>query len=220
MSLMIFEWREDEEFGGYGWIAKGYPNFNITAPGNFGHDCIEHFPRGLQRGPAIDELLALGARWRIRVDGGWWWQQRFWMTPEESFGGELHTILRNVGHTNMELPAPRNTPEAFCADDILTEAVRIINSEYEQDISDGLERKLDVDSELIVNMGKWLQVGYAANEARFRGSSGYDVMELSLQLDEASKRYQHGEEGDCLYVRVHEKDMEFSIRQTTPYERF
>lgn len=207
---MIFQWREDEEHGGDGWIAKGYPNFNITAPGGFGHDCIEHLPRGFKHGAAADELMALGARWRVRVDSGWWNGRGYgYLAPENTWGSELDTILRNLGDECVTAPKCK-VPNSFYVGDILAEGVRVINRERERDDEPVV---LTEDSDIIVNMGKWLQIGYEANEQRFRGVDGYDVMLLSERLDDLAKKHKYGEEGDLLHVRVHERDMDCSIRQ-------
>jgi|GEM_PF-2963845 len=226
MSLMIFEWREDQEFGDFGWIAKDYPNFNITRGDTFAHDCLEHFPRGKRHGAAADELLALGARWWIRVDGGYWYQQRFLVTPEESWAQELENILRNLYFDPNDadsdgMPAkPRRMltkDESFCTNDIMAEAIRLINQERKHDHDEnGL---VSEESPYIVRAEQWLRLGYAACRQRFKDASPSGIAWLTECMGEEANKYKHGDEGDLLYVRVHEKDQEFNFRHVSAYDR-
>lgn len=69
MIHRIFEWREDQELGGYGWIMKGQPTFNASTGLGIAHDTLEHFAN--RYGSIADEMLAFGAILRVRVEGGY-----------------------------------------------------------------------------------------------------------------------------------------------------
>lgn len=224
MSLLIFNWDEDEA-GNTGWLAKGYPNFNVTQAGNFGHDCVEHFPRGIKHGAIADELMALGARLRLRVDSGWWWSQRFLANPSESFGYELDYLLRAIRHGEQQEPANiANILLDECMDAEIDASIDIAVAranrelEFDGEWTDQGIGPYTADSPLLQNMGAWMRLGYRANEARFRGAYAIDVMDLQQQIDEeaAKPKYRGGDYGDQLHVRIHEKNMEYEIKLIRP----
>jgi hypothetical protein len=213
MSSMEFVWGQDD-VGNDGWIAKGYLHFNPTSPGQFGHDCLEHFPRAMKHGQIADELLALGARLHVRVASGWWWNQKFRISPPESFGGELEYLMRHI-HDGIEEPAAITEPELD--DDMDAEieasirhAVRITNRESSYADNDEREPYTE-DSPIMQTMAAWMRRGVRACAARFKDRHPTDVMHLSECLDRDSQQYARGEDGDRLIVRVHEKDMEYQF---------
>jgi hypothetical protein len=221
MSHILFQWGEDQEYGDYGWLPAAYPNFNAVRPGGFGHDCIEHFPRGLKHGQIADELLALGARLYVRVDSGWWWRQQYMQTVPQSFGYELHRLLRDMDEQGVDLPDPGSVPllDNEMDDEIEAaqrEAVRVSNAEHDRH-SDDQDEPYAFEQEQIQWMGAWLRRGYAACIKRFRGAYAGEILALSEALDRASEKFAHGEEGDRLLVRIHEQRMEFSLKKTTGY---
>jgi hypothetical protein len=216
---MNFTWGMDER-GMHGWIADGYPNFDVTQPGTFSHDCLEHLPRGLKHGAIADELMALGARLFVRVKSEWWWTQRFNADPPESWGRELQILLQAI-HWG-EQHAPPSITEPLLDDDMddeiddaLENGARIANREHEymasHDQEAGEREPYTAESEPLQNMAAWLRRGYRAAVARFKGSNPADIMWLGECLDKEMRDYENGEHGDRLRIHIHEKDMEFKI---------
>lgn len=219
MSTMNFTWGMDER-GMHGWIADGYPNFDVTQPGMFSHDCLEHLPRGMKHGAIADELMALGARLYIRVKSEWWWSQRFLAEPPESWGRELQILLQAIQWG--EQPEPSIITEPLLDDDMddeiesaLEHGARIANREHEymasHDLAAGEQEPYTADSALMQNMAAWLRRGYRAAVARFKERDPADIMWLGECLDKEMQKYGNGEDGDRLSVHVHEKDMEFKV---------
>lgn len=218
MSVMNFEWGEDER-GNRGWLPQGYPNFDVVVPGQFGHDCLEHLPRGQKHGPIADELMALGARLYVRVKSQWWFGQSFRVSPPESFGRELELLMRAMRDDDGHAPAA--IAEPMLDDDDMDDhiagavrhAVRIANRElsYQGSYDGHGHPDYQEGSELMQGMAAWMRRGYRACIARFKGRDPNDIMWLGIQLDEEIVKYQRGDEGDRLSVRIHEKDMEYTI---------
>ena len=226
MSTMIFEWKEDKD-GIEGWVAAGYENFNAVAINQFGHDCIEHFPRGQRHGAIADELLALGARLFIRVGSGWWMTQRDFPKPEFTWASELETLLRDMeDDSNACLPEwakpapPAGEHGAIDLESIiqaaLVKTVPMANEYLFNGDPDNDDKPFTLESRLIVRMGDWLRRGVHACRARYKDKHPDDIMWLQLQLDEAMQRYQTGESGQRLIVRIHERDMEYHITHKGP----
>lgn len=226
MSEMIFDWKEDDDFG-IGWIARGYPNFGPTDWGQFGHDCIEHFPRGQKHGPIADELLALGARLYIRVAGGWWFQQRGFPTPAASWAGELEQLLRALEDDKRAYlpefspapPAPeyRDVDMEKIIQDALAQVVIRANEYLFNGDPDNDDAPYTLESRIIVSMGNWLRRGVHACIKRYKGRNPDDIMWLQIQLDEEVRDFQKpGSEGHRLTVRIHEKDMEYTVERYRP----
>ena len=106
MIHKIFEWREDEEFGGEGWILKGYPSFNVANGNGIAHDTIEHFKGG--DGGLSDEMMAFvsGAMFLVKAYA----QIQNVSTPQVVLHpvfdvGELHTTLQVVLTRGNEIPS-------------------------------------------------------------------------------------------------------------------
>jgi hypothetical protein len=220
MSLMIFHWDEDEA-GNEGWLAQGYPNFNVTFAGNFAHDVIEHFPRGLKHGPIADEAMALGARMHVRLDSGWWFAKSFMVTPAQTFAYEIHTLMREILDGGAEAPPTITEPpiDGHMEDEIV-EAVRQAVERTNSDIDNGdmhADEPYTEQSIEFVNIAAWMRRGYRACIERFKGRNPADIIWLGECLDKETEQYKHGEYGDKLYVRIHEKDMECSVRRVSLY---
>ncbi|MPQ56254.1 hypothetical protein [Duganella sp. FT27W] len=219
MSTMNFKWGRDER-GMEGWVAEGYANFDVTMPGQFAHDVLEHLPRGLKHGQIADELMALGARLYARVKSEWWWSQGFRVGVPETWGMELVTLLTDIRAAGLSEPAL--IVEPLLNDDMDDEIEAALeygalkaNREFEYqaswDKSLQGQASYDAQSELFQNMAAWMRRGYRACVARFKDRRPADIMWLGELMDQEAKMYDRGEEGDKLSVRVHEKDMEFEF---------
>lgn len=215
MSTLTFDWKEDdEETGVEGWFARGYDHFDASKTEDFGHDCIEHMPRGMKHGRIADELLALGARLHYRVESGWWFSQRGFGKPAKAFATEVEYLLEDMeyNHVDLKETKPLVLEPGDCSMDMeamVQEIVaEIIDSMKEVDMEEG-----DFFNEQTVHqMGYWLRRGIIAGRARFKGRHPADVMHLMDNLHETLRDYKHGELGESLVVRIHEKDMEYSVR--------
>lgn len=210
MSTHNFTWAEDQH-GNEGWIMDGHPNFDAATPQNLVHDCLEHLPRGEKHGAAADELLALGARFYLRVASGWWWSKDFNITPPQQWSYELDTVHRDGGTpppcVNVPLEDEDMEAELQAA---LVQAVDLISGEL---LADELE-PLTIDCDWIVHAGAWLRTGYRAAQKRYKGTDPLNIMWMAEQLEQelAKPRYRGEYPGERLTIRVHEKDQEFSIR--------
>ncbi len=131
--------------------------------------------------------------------------------------------MRHI-HDGIAEPAAIAEPalESEMEDEIqatLVQAVRLINRELEY--QDDEREPYTLESPIILTMGAWMRRGVRACIARFKGRDACDVMWLGEQLDAATGKYQRGEDGDRLVVRVHEKDMEFTIiHKPTPWSAY
>lgn len=216
MSSLRFNWGTDEQ-GNEGWISATHPNFWAADPRNIAHDVLEHFPRAEKHGAAADELLALGARFYLRVASGWWWSQGYMVMPPETWAGELRTVWDDL---YTDLPARAAAPlddEDMEAElqACLVKAVDVINEQIA--CSDDPEL-ITLESYFIVNAGAWLRTGYRAAQKRFKGTDPLYIMGMAEQIEAEMKDYEHGEEGEVLTVRVNEKFQTFNIDVRGLYE--
>ncbi|MEJ7805001.1 MAG: hypothetical protein WKG03_03645, partial [Telluria sp.] len=189
---------------GTGWIARGYPNFDPTSPGQFSHDCFEHLPRGRMHGAIADEAMALGARLHLRVESGWWWKQRFSISPPDSFGNELERLMRDVAWGEQPPPAAIDEPllDNEMDDEIEFSVIAGVKSANDEIGYNHPEcTPYTGESELVQNLAAWMRRGYRACVARFKGRQPADIMWLAEQLDQATQEYKHGEGGDELTIR-------------------
>lgn len=210
MSTHTFTWGEDQH-GNNGWVLNGYDNFDVTDPRLMAHDCLEHLPRGQKHGAAADELLALGARFYLRVSSGWWWSQRTlgMVSVPDAWGRELERIHRD---DHGDLPTckliPLDDEDMECEmQACLAAAVKEINSPQEEDE----EPYVTLESDFIVQAGAWLRAGYRAAIKRYKGTDPLNIMWLAECLEKEAASYTRGEEGDRLVITVHEKDQTATV---------
>ena len=203
MSTNQYTWTTDDN-GSTGWLQDGRPNFDVAGGALIAHDVLEHLPRGQKHGPAEDELLALGARFYLRVASGWWWNQSYMTSVPNTWASEL----LNIYHSNHGNLAPRAVVELDDEDmecelqASLRDSAKMISEECEIELAD--------DDPFIVNAGAWLRTGFRAAEKRYKGTDPLNIMWLAECIEKECDRFK-GEEGERLIVRVHEKDQTFTV---------
>lgn len=207
MSRMVFDWDLCEHTGVRGWIARGYPEFwAVDRADSIVHDCIEHLPGGIKHGPIADELMALGARWYVRVISGDF--ATAFYAPETTFGQELALMLRDLDGEGLE--PPRNVPEIedwLPCDDIIEEALQAYQSDAD---SWSFNLNEEQTRSVLEVMTDWLKVGLNSCQKRFNHANEYQLLCLSQELENALKSV-HGDYGDVLKVIVDERELDFKV---------
>lgn len=218
-----FEWREDEEYGGWGWIPKGFPKFNAGRGMLVAHDTLEHFTN--DSGTLEAEIRALGAMVLIRGEGGYFWNKGSIQGPEKSLGADLahfYSELSNGMHSDEgEFSMP---PRTRCLD---TEGDYII----EQALKEGrelfeLERKYngsesEVDEKKLKEwerkMRGWLRIGYRKAVKRYHNALPHELSYLFDCVEEKiDTRFKSGEQYETLTVKVDPKKLSFRVEVTCP----
>ncbi|GAC1605836.1 MAG: hypothetical protein NVS3B3_04490 [Aquirhabdus sp.] len=218
MIHTIFEWREDQEFGGEGWILKGFPNFNASTGRGIAHDTLEHFKGG--DGSLADEMLAFGAMLHIRGESGW-----FESLPtidnrlEAQMGFDIARFLQELRWGNVYLRKPPRTYRLKDADleyalyDIVNEGVKVANCERDEDA------EMFQPGFATANMIHWMRVGYRKAIRRFKGNRPHDI---AYCFDTIARKvdlgFNRGDLGDELHVRVNTESLVVSIRRKEFWE--
>ena len=217
MSLFKYKWGQDEN-GEEGWISELHPNFDASQGSLIVHDCFEHLPRGQKHGGAADELLALGARAWLRIDSGHYWSGITMQSPPVTWGSEIMNIERYMPLADIPRCKPIEPLELDCEDELaacLAHAAKDINGEhyYEDDYV-----PIEADDPHLINCLYWLRTGARAAVKRYKDRHPSDVMWLAEQMEKELRTFRHGEEGDRLHVRIHEKNLEYSIDHKPMYD--
>jgi hypothetical protein len=221
MSLFKYTWAYHDETGVNGWISKLHPNFDPSSPDLIVHDCFEHLPRGQKHGGAIDELMAIGARAWLRLESGWFYSKGFWQKPEETFASEVVRIARDFDLRGLAQFPPISPIDPDTEwDAILTKAIPLIpQGLIDEDAISEDDEPYTADDPALLNCLYWMRRGALAIQKRFRDKNPGDVMWLAECMERDLKRYERGEEGDELHVRIHEKDMEYDIKYLSFLDR-
>lgn len=129
-----FRWKEDDDYGIWGWQPVGLENVNSFESKAAGHDVIEHLPwspirrkgRTVQIGRLEDELMALGASHYIRGETGWYYDAypHNVNRPHHHLGSSVyHDIMRPMQYGEAWLGDPGVTKGAGDGDEELREAM-------------------------------------------------------------------------------------------------
>jgi hypothetical protein len=223
MSRHVFVWGRDQE-GATGWVLKNMPHFDASFGDTIGHDCMEHLPGGLKHGAIADEMLALGARLYLRVESGWWYAQNFFVTPTQTWTGEVMRQLEYILFNGTTQPGPvRSVPtEDEIGEEmelIIAESVRKGVEKFNEEFGhDEYELRtldlIDPDGELAKNLADWMRVGVRAAMQRWNSPAGshYDaamIMEdLARRVERIGTRHEEGEE---LVVEINEARMRVDV---------
>lgn len=216
MIKTVFEWREDQEFGGYGWIPKGYPDFNIVRGDNFAHDCIEHFKPTL--GGLSDEMMAFGAMLYIRVESGWFYQKRFGQGAVENMGSDIGVFLENhesdpesyrLVDPGVTRPLDDDMEAEIAA--IMAKGVKNANENRNWEAEEGEKPQFALDYKTEWMTG-WMRRGYRKTIKRFHGNSPCELSDLFDRIA-AGVHASHttGDEGEELHVAIDPRSLELKI---------
>jgi hypothetical protein len=228
MSRHVYVWGQDQE-GATGWVMKDMPHFDASFGDTVGHDTMEHLPGGLKHGVIADEMLALGVRLYLRVESGWWYCQRFFGQPAETWSTEVFRQLEYIFLNGSPEPGPvRSVP----TEDEIGEEMELIisgatrdgieafNREFAHGINEGVD-PIDPNGELAKNMADWMRVGVRAGMKRWCRPSGthYDA---AMLMEDLARRVEkigtHHEEGEELVVEINEAHMRVDVRKRDLWE--
>lgn len=121
MFKVCFEYREDEEYGGMGWIPKAYPMFNAATGFGLVHDVLEHFPN--DEPDLVGEMKAFGSMINIRWVAGWMPYKGYNNhSPEVNMGSDIGNFLRDI-HNGQDGRHFRTPPKTYKIDDEYVELV-------------------------------------------------------------------------------------------------
>jgi hypothetical protein len=225
MLIAKFEWKEDQELGGEGWIPTRFPNFSAGEGLTIAHDTLEHFAN--DEGNLAGELRAFGAMIFTRVEGGYFSNEMTRRSAEENLGMELGRFLEELGngeHSGWgDFPRPprtyrlKNGTEEII-DKILTESLKSYQAEMQNYSEDHLTDSYQTDIELS-KMHGWLRIGYRKAVRRFRGAGSGDMSYLFGELkDRIDEKHKNGSYGEVLTVSVNIRRLTFEVSQNYPNE--
>jgi hypothetical protein len=226
MSTFTYKWDEHQESGIAGWISLNHPNFDPSDHRMMVHDVFEHFPRGHKHHYAVDELLALGARMYLRVESGWWWNQRYFGDPSETWANEINTIARAMYFKLWQIPLTKPVTSEDMEEYGLEESDHTFINALEKapdilireaEAEDCIRSYTSVHPELL-NMVYWMRRGAIGATKRYKGKNPWDVMYLAEQMEKELERSMPvGNYGDLLHVRLHEKNHDYSYKFVDRY---
>lgn len=210
MIRTTFEWREDEELGGYGWIPKGKPNFNACDGRGIAHDSMEHFANEEETMDA--EMRAFGAILRGRGEGGWFFQGH---VPNIAYhlGSDIAGFLRDMRYGEWKLTDPGKTYalKGDMEDEIqagIKNALKTANDEADSEDNPFVR---DQTTDWMIG---WMRRGYRMAHRRWHGA---DACELSWLYDSIAKehdeQFKGGEEGDQLIVTIDPRNLRFTMQR-------
>ena len=218
MFQVKFEYREDEEFGGEGWIPSAYPHFNAATGFGLVHDVLEHFPE--DDGDLAGEMKAFGSMINVRFLGGWQVRNGYSRyTPAENIGSDIGRFLEELSYESKELTKPPRTYKLEeYAECIIQESLIEGKRSYLANLSDGDEPMSDTDIEMYLNqMAGWVRIGYRQSVKRFYGACNYELAGLFSNLERAVTKL-GGEFGQELTISVHPRRLDFKVDVRYPYD--
>jgi hypothetical protein len=209
MITTKFDWREDREFGGFGWILQGFPNFNVSQGLGIAHDTLEHFKNG--DGSLTHEMLAFGSMLFTRVECCWFSSRGNYRGAIINLSSDIMGFLRDVYYGNSNVLKP---PKTRKLDDYLEDEIKGVMSKGYRDATQEYEVTDDM-SETIQRMVGWMRIGYRKAKRRFHGNTsdelGFLFDEIVRTVDE---KFKHGNEGETLVVKVNPRTLQFNIFRT------
>ena len=204
MIHSVFEWREDEEYGDYGWIMKNQPTFNVSNGLGVAHDTMEHFKS--RHGHIAYEMRAFGAIMRVRVDGGFFCKS-YNSDPAWHLSLDMAQILEKLDSDAEIAVAPRTYPlrEGWIEEIIQTAITKGLKT-ANYDKEDEYLIKNGENTERMVN---WMRIGYRQAVRRYPNSDGSDLMycfeDIQRQVD---GKYKNGEFGEELHIQINAQTLE------------
>jgi hypothetical protein len=203
---VTFEWGEDRELGGHGWIPVDQPNFNASQGFGVAHDTLEHFD--LKAGTLEEELMAFGSIFYIRVDSGHMMgRSPMARSPGYIMAGDLCRFLCDAWwrgeHRVLKAyqGRPRHMPDLEAdLDEAIHETMKQLRDELddEQAYRDFKRANPTIKDDL----RRWIRAGYWKCKARYGGAPGWRLAEAFDAIEQAVDRHNYAEEGDRLRVTV------------------
>ncbi len=220
-----FEWGEDEEYGWWGWIPKGFPEFNAGKGMLVAHDVLEHFTD--DSGTLEAEIRALGAMVFIRGEGGYFWNKGSIHGPGKNLGADLAKFYDELSdgmhscYDEFSMP-PRtcrlDTEGDYIIEEALEEAKKLFRLEQEYNRNDN-PIDLKEPKEWERKMRGWLRIGYRKAVKRYCKAEPYACSELFRHIEMAVDNiYADFSQGDILTIKVNPKMLTFKALITYPYD--
>lgn len=210
-----FEWAEDEELGGEGWMLKGAPyGFNVAFGLGVAHDTLEHFPN--KYGGIENEMLAFGSIMYLRAEGGYWYNVGSFRSPAESMASDVYKFL--VEDQELQIQ-PRKTrkleedsePELVLAD-METEFCKLWESEGYH--GDPHERwTLEEGLQAFRKAADWIRTGYRMAVARYPGHPSEWAYLFDQMVREVDKQHSRADYGEILRVSVDLQRTTYSLKR-------
>lgn len=215
-----FKWGPDEEFGGEGWIPTWIENANAVGMGfTLAHDSLEHFPNCINGFEG--EMLAFGQMLFVRIESGYAYKGRQYVSPEDSMSYDIANFINNWWFDGCEDPGP--VPECSegmpdeTFDEIARKGVLYWVTEYQRDmLSETINTYREIGGkQLAPRIAGWMRLGYMRARRRFEkyGLNCWHASELfrsiAEQFDEGN--FNDGTEGDELHVKIDLAKREASV---------
>jgi hypothetical protein len=222
MFSVKFEWKEDEEFGGEGWIPTRFPNFNASSGLGVAHDTLEHFANDDESLAA--EMRALGAMIYLRGEGGYF-VNRNSRTPEANIGADIAHFLEELSNGDHSDYGDFPTPPRTCSlNDNANEMLEVGLKEgkkvfiIEMAFQDDSERYSNHDVDLWLDkMRGWMRIGYRKAVKRYHHNCPYETAYLFERIQkEVDARHKRADLGEILTVRVDPRNLDFKMSQDYP----
>lgn len=205
MPSVIFEWAEDRELGGHGWIPQVQPNFNASQGFGVAHDTLEHFD--LKAGTLEEELMAFGSIFYIRVDSGHLMgRSPYARSAGYILAGDLcrflqdHWWLQGGRVLRAYEGRPRHMPDL---EGDLDEAIHETMRQLREEMDDKDYREFKQANPTIKDdLRRWIRAGYWKCKARYGGVAGWRLAEAFDIIERKVDAHKYAEEGDRLRVTV------------------
>lgn len=220
MFKVGFEYKEDREFGGEGWIPKAYPMFNAMSGFGIVHDVLEHFPE--DEPDLAGEMKAFGSSINIRWMGGWQpFKGHNYHSAEVNMGSDVGHFLRDI-HNGSDERHFKSPPRTYRLDDdveemiegTLQEGIRIYKIELSYDEEADMLSQHELNT-IIEKMRGWMRIGYRKSVKRYHNADYYELTSLFSQIEEKVQRLS-GDYGQELVVSVSPKNLTFKVELIEP----
>lgn len=189
-----FKYKEDQDYGGMGWIPTWMKGANTVTGRGAAHDILEHHPT-MPLG-AECEFHALGALFWGRGETGWFSQ--YTMFPVNEVIARDHiSILQRVAEgeeTLLKPPRTRKLSEDLYgdADEALHEMIRKGIQMSKKEWEDMTEYKMPIPNDAADRILGWMRMGYRYAARRFGSNHQWEMSHLfeliSREVDKIEKR--------------------------------
>lgn len=188
-----FKYKEDQDYGGMGWIPTWMKGANTVTGRGAAHDILEHHPT-MPLG-AECEFHALGALFWGRGEAGWFSQ--YTMSPVDEVIARDHiSILERVAYEQETLVKPPRTHKLSedlygDADESLREIIRrgmqLTKKEWDYQNDVKMPIPYDADERIL----GWMRMGYRYAARRFGAHHQWEMSHLfeliSKEVDKIGK---------------------------------
>jgi hypothetical protein len=213
MTSLTFEWAEDDEFGGYGWIPKGMTGFNACDGRLIAHDVLEHFRD--DRGTIEGEMRALGTVLFGRGLSGHFSSQ-YNPDPAHHLSSDiLYFLINIVENGTCKAPKPPNTYKLRddYAEDIMNNIRLKVIKDLPQETDCFHANRAEYMKRLDILLD-WMRIGFRKAVKKWGHDNGWNLTRLFERIArEVDENHKHGENYEELTVKVNQSNFTFNITQ-------